>query len=207
MAELAARTEKKLVSLLHPEKDCSSIHQIVVYGIGSFMTCETARSQLALIHNLRQRIGPQVQTLVFDPVLQPQDYQLLQQHLLMDPILENESCGRRVEEQGSGRVLFFMPHVDKRLYDNLLRANWEEGLLERVLVLGNSMSNMADSHPARILVSECPHVADCVRLGHVREQGLDVGPPFDRSLNDLSLHRFVRNMSGEGVEDQVRRCR
>lgn len=184
-AELAARTEKILISLIVPEA-CDSIHQIVVYGIGSFMTCSMARDQLALINAVRQRIGPTVPALVFDPVLQAQDYRLLQQHLHMDAIEENEACSRSIDKS-TGRILFFMPHLDKQLYDNLLRANWQKGLLDRILILGNSFTNMADSQPARILMSECPHVFHSLQMRIVREQELRF---TGDSLNDLSLHAF-----------------
>lgn len=185
-ADLATRTEKILLSLMAPQ-GCDSINQIVVYGIGSFTTCSMARDQLSLIHALRQRIGPHIPALVFDPVLQPQDYQLLQQHLQMEAIEENEACGRSIDKS-TGMVLFFMPHLDKQLYDNLLRANWKKGTLDRILILGNSFANMADSQPARILVSECPHVFQSLQLQIVREEALHF---TEDSLNDLSLHAFV----------------
>ena len=186
--ELATKVEQKLVSLLAPD-DCSSIQEIVIYGIGSFMTCHMARSQLALICALRKRIAPQIRAFVFDPVLKQEDYRLLQERLDIDPILQNEACKRSIQSC-SGKVLFFMPHLDKELYSNLLSANWRKGELDRLLILGNSFTNMSESQPTRIVLSECPYVVHAIRLGLLREQGLDFIDDFDDCLNDLSLHAF-----------------
>lgn len=188
--ELAAKTEQKLISLMAPD-ECSSIREIVIYGIGSFMTCHMARTQLSLICALRGRImtSSQIRTLAFDPILKQEDYRLLQQELDIDPILENEACMRSIQNT-SGKVLFFMPHLDKELYSNLLSANWHKGSLKRLLILGNSFTNMSESQPIRIVRSECPFVFHAVKLGVVREQKLDFIDDFDDSLNDLSLHAF-----------------
>lgn len=197
--ELAMKIEHKIRSHLLTDAaagdDC--IQQIVIFGIGSFMTCHMSRTQLALICALRQRIGPQIQTLAFDPVLLPEDYRLLQEELAIDPILQNESCKRCIRNC-PGKVLFFMPHLDKEFYSNLLQANWQKGVLDRVIVLGNSFTSISDSQPTRILLTECPYVVHCMKLSLLQEHALDFIEDFDDSLNDLSLHTFRT----DGVRDE-----
>ncbi|KAL3530287.1 hypothetical protein ACH5RR_009609 [Cinchona calisaya] len=43
--------------------------------------------------------------------------------------------GRR---QASRPTLFFMPHCEGGLYDNLLQANWGISMLNQIVLFGNS---------------------------------------------------------------------
>ena len=49
-------------------------------------------------------------------------------------ITENEECKRRAVR----RTVFFMPHCDLGLYNNLLSTNWGPAELQNVVVVGNS---------------------------------------------------------------------
>eukprot|EP00290_Baffinella_frigidus_P025245 CAMPEP_0180254038 /NCGR_PEP_ID=MMETSP0987-20121128/39945_1 /TAXON_ID=697907 /ORGANISM="non described non described, Strain CCMP2293" /LENGTH=65 /DNA_ID=CAMNT_0022222995 /DNA_START=18 /DNA_END=211 /DNA_ORIENTATION=+ len=49
---------------------------------------------------------------------------------------ENEVGLRRVE----ATTLFYMPHCGRRLYSNVLRANWSPLLLAKAPIFGNSFS-------------------------------------------------------------------
>ena len=49
-------------------------------------------------------------------------------------ITENEECKRRTVR----RTVFFMPHCDLGLYNNLLSTNWGPAELQNVVVVGNS---------------------------------------------------------------------
>ena len=206
--ELASRAEEALRQLLsHRHLDCLSIQEIVVYGIGSFTTCRMSRSQLALICALRQRIGGSgVRVVAFDPILEAGEYSLLQRELDIDPIPRDEACKRSIQ-RSPGVVLFFMPHLDKGLYDNLLSVNWTKGQLERLVILGNSFSHMIDSWPTRVSRLECPFVLECVRLRLLREHSLPSIDDSDDCFNDLSVQGFTSDhVSAEQLESARRSC-
>src|SRR5262245_56573370 len=44
------------------------------------------------------------------------------------------------KRKATQRTLFYMPHAGKRLYSNLLWANWGENL-SNLIILGNSFAN------------------------------------------------------------------
>ena len=52
-------------------------------------------------------------------------------------LTENESCKRSVNTDCDASVVFFMPHCDLVLYNNLISSNWSAKGLERVVLIGN----------------------------------------------------------------------
>lgn len=48
-------------------------------------------------------------------------------------------------------TLFYMPHCEEWMYDNVLAANWGSEQLRRVAILGNSFRNYYD----RLVVRLC----------------------------------------------------
>lgn len=69
----------------------------------------------------------------FDPVFNAVDTAALEK-LGIRIIQQNEQGNRSIEGK---KTLFFMPHCGRRLYENVLRANWTVQALEKLLVLGN----------------------------------------------------------------------
>jgi hypothetical protein len=70
---------------------------------------------------------------VFDPILSATESR----------VLESLGCSvLSVNEQGRRRatkpMLFYMPHCEAGLYNNLLQANWELELLNHIVLFGNS---------------------------------------------------------------------
>ncbi|KAH7677956.1 Cyclin-like protein [Dioscorea alata] len=110
---------------------------MVIYGIGNIATSEISRIQLAFALLLRDKL-PITSMEIFDPVLSGSECAVLKS-LGLSVLAENEK-GRRVV---SAPTLFFLPHCDAALYDNLLSANWEPARLNRIVLLGNSFAEYA----------------------------------------------------------------
>jgi len=113
--------------------DSESKMQMVIYGIGSIESYETPRLQLSIAILLKRKFSWIGDIEVFDPILSATESQ----------VLETLGCSvLSVNEQGQRHALkptlFFMPHCEAELYDNLLRANWGVELLNRVVLFGNS---------------------------------------------------------------------
>lgn len=152
---------EECLSEISPRK----FNQIVCYGLGSF--CDsvdtTSRYQLALlilIHSyLLDRGHPLCEQIeIFDPSFQDIDKETLSS--LSRPqftlIEENEFCARRLSdsERVNSCVLFYMPHLDKYLYNNLVGVNWDRSCLSRLVILGNSFQEMIDNEPSSKASSE-----------------------------------------------------
>ncbi|KAJ0979392.1 hypothetical protein J5N97_014866 [Dioscorea zingiberensis] len=110
---------------------------MVIYGIGRLASDDFPRIQLALALLLREEL-PITSIEVFDPVLSASECAVLKT-LGLTVLVENE-MGRRVV---SAPTLFFLPHCDAALYDNLLSANWEPARLNSIVLLGNSFEAYA----------------------------------------------------------------
>ncbi|GAV61157.1 SRR1 domain-containing protein [Cephalotus follicularis] len=107
--------------------------QIVIYGIGSFESYETPKFQLSLAMLMKRKFSWIGDIEVFDPILSATESR----------VLEFFSCSvLSINEKGRQHVkrptLFYMPHCEAGLYDNLLHANWEVESLYRIILFGNS---------------------------------------------------------------------
>ncbi|XP_020585404.1 LOW QUALITY PROTEIN: protein SENSITIVITY TO RED LIGHT REDUCED 1 [Phalaenopsis equestris] len=123
--------QKELNKLLTP---CLQI-QIVAYGIGSIESYKTPRLPLALALLLRQELGVRAMRPieVFDPVLSAVECAVLA--ALGCRVITVDECGRR---ETAMPTIYYMPHCEAMLYDNLLDANWKPVMLRRMVVIGNS---------------------------------------------------------------------
>lgn len=107
--------------------------EMVIYGVGSIESYEPPRLQLCLAILLKRKFHWIGDIQVFDPILSATESR----------VLESLGCSvLSVNEQGRRRALqptlFFMPHCEAELYDNLLRENWDSELLSRIVLFGNS---------------------------------------------------------------------
>lgn len=62
----------------------------------------------------------------------------------MSVIPENESGRRRVGATEGGVSLFYLAHCESHICEALLDANWEEGAIRRLVLLGNSFATYQD---------------------------------------------------------------
>ncbi|KAE8711957.1 Protein SENSITIVITY TO RED LIGHT REDUCED 1 [Hibiscus syriacus] len=107
--------------------------QMVIYGIGSIESHETPRLQLSLALLIKRKFSWIRDIEVFDHVLSATESRVLE--ALGCSILSVNEQGRR---EAKKPTLFFMPHCEAELYNNLLQANWGVDALNRVALFGNS---------------------------------------------------------------------
>ncbi|XP_066269253.1 SRR1-like protein [Branchiostoma lanceolatum] len=155
---------------------------IVCYGLGRFSSCVTARFQLGLLLLLMEVLHIPGSCYVYDPVFSSSE-KLLLEKLGCQRILTNEEGKRPVDR----RTLFYMPHCGKPLYNNLLWANWGQQL-SKLVILGNSLSNMALRFPRQELEKSAFYIHSI--LDYTKEIPLPNNFHFLDVFNDLSLHVF-----------------
>lgn len=167
----------------------SRFFQIIIYGIGPFTLCHVSRSQLAFIIRLISVLKDDgTHVLVYDPVLSNTDYEILKTNFGFERIPQNEECRRRVTSCPE-KSLFFMPHLDKSLYNNLLWSNWSINM-SNVVILGNSFHGMKDRISDRIFRAEYPYIDFVLKENILKETVLPFFDSFDDAFNDLSVMSF-----------------
>ncbi|CAN0917032.1 Protein SENSITIVITY TO RED LIGHT REDUCED 1 [Linum grandiflorum] len=107
--------------------------QMVIYGIGSIESHETPRLQLSIALLMKTNFSWIGDVEVFDPVLSATECRVME--VLGCSVL---SVNEQGERRAAKPTLFYMPHCEAGLYNNLLRANWEVEALNRVALFGNS---------------------------------------------------------------------
>ncbi|RUS16457.1 hypothetical protein BC937DRAFT_91178 [Endogone sp. FLAS-F59071] len=183
-------------------------YDIVCYGVGSMHHSRNAQFQFALMLLIREALQhclyayDQVRGKVYmyDPVMTQIDRELLG-HYGVELILENEVvfffCLNHlpISQQQAKRVvsevtLFYMPHCCKRLYSNLMSANWNPDALEKVVVLGNRFGLYVESQTDSELRRKAPYLIPAASL----TTSTPLPPEFDdnKIFNDLCVHVFER---------------
>ncbi|KAL2234852.1 protein SENSITIVITY TO RED LIGHT REDUCED 1-like isoform X2 [Sesamum indicum] len=109
--------------------------QMVIYGIGSIESFEPPRLQLSLALLMKRKFDWIGAIEIFDPIISLTEFKVLTS--LGCSVLSINEQGRRLAQKPT---MFFMPHCEAELYDNLLEANWRVDRLKRLLLLGNSFS-------------------------------------------------------------------
>jgi hypothetical protein len=161
---------------------------MVVFGVGSIAGSEVSRSQIALAmllkHNFESFFN---KILVYDPVLSDSECRVLTT-LGCAPMFHDENGSMRAQVP----TIFYMPHCEVGLYNNVLLANREPGsCLSQLLVLGNSFHKYEEQWS----VFPQPKSArpDCLLelQKHVKEYIVDpVNFPLASAFNDMSWHFF-----------------
>lgn len=164
--------------------------QMVIYGIGSIESYETPRLQLSLAILIKRKFSWIGDIEVFDPVLSATESRVME--ALGCSVLSVNEQGRR---QALKPTLFFMPHCEAELYNNLLQENWNVDLLNHIILFGNSFktynqyvsefknSTVADS--ARHILSS-RRFTDEFEIKTVTED-------YFGAFHDSSWHFFYRN--------------
>lgn len=93
--------------------------QMVIYGIGSIKLYEPPRLQLSLAILMRRDFSWIGNIEVFDPILSATESRVLE--ALGCSVMSINEHGRR---EALKPTMFFMPHCEAELYNNLLQANW-----------------------------------------------------------------------------------
>ncbi|KAF7139609.1 hypothetical protein RHSIM_Rhsim07G0066600 [Rhododendron simsii] len=161
--------------------------QMVIYGIGSLELYEPPRVQLGLAILTKKRFSWIGDVEVFDPILSGTETRVLE--TLGCSVLSVNEQGRR---QASKPTLFYMPHCEAELYDNLLHANWRVDLLNRIILFGNSFEGYeqyVSVFKNSAGVSLRKHLLAVRRF--TEEFGIKmVSDDYYRALNDMSWHFF-----------------
>ncbi|CAL5380259.1 unnamed protein product [Camellia sinensis] len=124
---------------------------------------------------------------VFDPILSG----------IETWVLESLGCSvLSVNEQGRQQALkptlFFMPHCEAELYDNLLQANWRSDMLNRIILFGNSFETYEQYGSVfknSNVVNLRKHILAVRRF--TKEFGIKTASDdYFRAFHDLSWHFF-----------------
>ncbi|KAK7314190.1 hypothetical protein VNO77_39403 [Canavalia gladiata] len=107
--------------------------QMVIYGIGSIELYEPPRLQLSLAILIKRDFSWIGNIEVFDPILSMTESRVLE--ALGCSVISINEHGRR---EAIKPTMFFMPHCEAELYNNLLHANWKPNLLSNMVIFGNS---------------------------------------------------------------------
>lgn len=167
---------------------------IVIYGIGNIELFEPPRMQLSLAVLMKKEFSWIGDVEVFDPIIS-----LTESRILTDfgcSVLSINEQGRR---QVSKPMLFFMPHCDAELYDNLLKTNWQINSLNKIVLFGNSFEEYERIRP----FCQNPVVAD--RQKHIlalkkftKEFPIDtVSDCYFRAFHSSSWHFFSLDSEAE----------
>ncbi|KAJ7516568.1 hypothetical protein O6H91_22G063300 [Diphasiastrum complanatum] len=160
--------------------------EIVVYGVGSILSSEVSRCQLSLALLLRKKFLYIANVLVFDPVLTALEQKVIT-CLGCSMLMHNEEGRRTVKVP----TVFYMPHCEVTLYDNLLQANWVDHHLSSLAILGNSFGVYQErwSTSPNFKIPRPNYVLQLQK--HVEEHTIDASSfPVQSAFNDMSWHLF-----------------
>ena len=119
--------------------------QVVLYGIGELeptkheREAEVSHLQLAFVILLKERFEWVNDIVVYDPCLSPLEQKAIS--AFDCTFLAVNEFGRRTVDRPT---LFFLPHCPALLVNNILSANWTTANLNKIIVLGNSFSEIKD---------------------------------------------------------------
>lgn len=109
-----------------------------------------------------------------------------------------------VASKSQGKTLFYMPHLDKSLYNNLLWKNWNARHINKLIIIGNSFKEIMDRTPSRILSKEYKYIYHSVHLGVCNETIFHNNFEYSDVFNDISLMTFNLDHleSADAAEDK-----
>ncbi|CAH8296503.1 unnamed protein product [Eruca vesicaria subsp. sativa] len=107
--------------------------QMVMYGVGSIESYESPRFQLSIAILIKREFDWVGDIEVFDPVLSATESSVMES-LGCTVLSVNEEARREALKP----TLFFMPHCETNLYNNLLKTNWRMDCLSKIALFGNS---------------------------------------------------------------------
>ncbi|KAL3353550.1 hypothetical protein AABB24_018330 [Solanum stoloniferum] len=170
--------------------------QMVIYGIGSIESYEPPRLQLSLAILMKRMFSWIGEVEVFDPVISLAESRVLT--ALGCSVLTVNEQGRR---QALRPTMFFMPHCDAELYENLLEANWRHDLLSNMTLFGNSFEAYEQ------------HVSECkiLKLADSRKHILAIRQfvkelPIDSRKQIVAIRQFVKERSIDPFSDDLFRA-
>ncbi|KAK9105353.1 hypothetical protein Scep_022197 [Stephania cephalantha] len=160
---------------------------MVIYGIGSIESYEPPRLQLSLAILLKRKFDWVGGIEVFDPVISSTESKILE--ALGCSVLSENEQGRRVALKPT---MFYMPHCEVVLYDNLVQANWKAEHLNQMVVFGNSFrsyENYISVSMNSTLSESMKHVLTVLNFStEVKVE--TVSDDYFKAFHDSSWHYF-----------------
>ncbi|KFM61694.1 SRR1-like protein, partial [Stegodyphus mimosarum] len=152
---------------------------IVCYGLGKFFSCPIARYQLGFLTALQHDLQTE-NVYIYDPQFSTEENTFLE-NLGFEIIKINEQAVRSV----NCKTIFFMPHCELPLYNNLLWSNWNVNSLLKLIIIGNSFH----SYDCRTKLEK---KAKYVYLANSFLNEIKIANDFRFTdvFNDLSIHYF-----------------
>ncbi|EGG21265.1 hypothetical protein DFA_01144 [Cavenderia fasciculata] len=170
------------------------LEDIVCYGIGNFEESKKCQEQLSFILALNSLFKISGSLFIYDPVMS--DMEINVSTLLGFKIIEtNEQCKRSVKCQpdceSQRSTLFYMPFCPRKLYDNVLWANWSPQSLGRLIVIGNSWNlyNESLNKPDESYL-QYSYTTKAYQNKLYQEISLPNNYPTKFIFHDLSFHSF-----------------
>ncbi|KAI4333005.1 hypothetical protein L6164_017862 [Bauhinia variegata] len=161
--------------------------QMVIYGIGSIESYEPPRLQLSLAILLKRNFHWIGNIEVFDPILSATESRVLE--ALGFSVMSVNEHGSR---QALKPTMFFMPHCEAELYNNLLQTNWKVNLLSNMVLFGNSfgtyqqMSEFKNLH----VLNSAGHVLAVGRFTNEFRIKTTISDYYYNAFHDSSWHFF-----------------
>ncbi|XP_057458443.1 protein SENSITIVITY TO RED LIGHT REDUCED 1 [Lotus japonicus] len=146
---------------------------MVFYGIGSIELYEPPQLQLSLAILMKRDFSWIGNIEVFDPIISVTESRVLE--ALGCSVMSINEHGRR---EALSPTMFFMPHCEAELYNNLLQANWKLNNLKNMVLFGNSFEEY-EQH-----ASICKYSPIINSMGHV-----------------LAARRFTKEFRIETISD------
>ena len=163
-----------------------SLGALYCFGLGHFCESVTAKYQFAFLMALKEALGIlNSKTFVSDPIFYTDEEAILSEIYGLNVITENLECFVPCQEPS----LIILPHCPKQLTNNLLFSNWKPRLLENILVISNSLTNISES----VQSSNVKFIHAVVEHNILEEKRLKNSFKFSDIFNDLSLHSFTVN--------------
>ncbi|KAN0037598.1 hypothetical protein ACTFIV_002951 [Dictyostelium citrinum] len=129
----------------------SQVNEIVCYGIGDFGSSKKCLDQLAYITSIKSMYSNIESIYIYDPVMNNLEKQLISK--IGFKLIEINEEGKRKANYNNNNddndnkkenfTIFYMPFCGRKLYDNVLWANWEN--LSNIIIIGNSFNLYIDS--------------------------------------------------------------
>jgi hypothetical protein len=168
--------------------DTASSLNIVSYGLGSLDHNLNSRYQFALLLLIIDELKLNLKIDLchfYDPIFNLNDKYLIENLFdfnIMDNNNEAKCC---INEK---LTLFYMPHVGKPLYNNLLFSNWTVSNLNKLYLIGNSFDFINTMTLNEDLVNYYKYIRHS--LSFINEVKLCSKCQFTDAFSDLSLHKF-----------------
>lgn len=155
--ELFRKSRAYLASFMRiTESICEdrTLARIVCYGIGKISESTISRHQLALLEILAKQLDIQAVD-IWDPLITEEEWQYYSS-------INYNKAGFPIKARAL--TLFYMPHCDLDVYDQLLSFQGHASL-PNVILFGNNLANYSLRDPARLrgtFISKLEHDTECI---------------------------------------------